>query len=91
MIKNLSLRVNHPTEEVSPKNGKKFTLEELKAFIGGGYLESVFLGDYILFCDEEGKIKNLPYNDSATQLLSEYGIVDFICGDCLLCHKSMVD
>jgi hypothetical protein len=51
-------------------------LEELKAGIGGGYLERVpgftsigFAGvvmDCVAFCDEDGKRKELPINHIAT-------------------------
>lgn len=53
-------------------------LEELKAGIGGGYLEVVpgftdiawagVVMNCIAFCDEDGKRKELPTNDLATSL-----------------------
>jgi hypothetical protein len=54
------------------------TLELLKDAIGGGYLEIVprwnkiaHAGDHhrcVAFCDEEGKLKQLPMNMMATRL-----------------------
>jgi hypothetical protein len=52
------------------------TLDELKAAIGGGYIELVplfntferdgQLVDCVAFCDEEGKLKDMPINQEAT-------------------------
>src|SRR4051794_16323814 len=40
------------------------TLEAMKEVIGGGWLEGVYVGPggIYLMCDEDGKMKNLPYN-----------------------------
>lgn len=54
------------------------SLEILKQGIGGGLLETVPFFNHVIhkgqvipncvaFCDEEGKIKGLPYNSVATQ------------------------
>jgi hypothetical protein len=49
-------------------------LEDLKAGIGGGYIEAVpffarYQGDRcVAFCDEDGKLKNMPVNSRATEL-----------------------
>jgi hypothetical protein len=57
------------------------TLDALQAAIGGGYLELVPQfntlreGEHLIrcvaFCDEEGKLKNLPFNHQATTLWRE--------------------
>ena len=44
------------------------TLEEWQAAIGGGYLEAVYLDDKVTFVDEEGRLKDLPYNLLASGL-----------------------
>ncbi len=44
------------------------TLKEWQAAIGGGYLEAVYLGDKVMFVDEEGIMKNMPYNLMASGL-----------------------
>jgi hypothetical protein len=58
------------------KLDKAVTLEQLKAAIGGGYLEAIprfnsieYEGEVracIAFCDEDGKRKSLPTNNRAT-------------------------
>ena len=44
------------------------TLEEWQAVIGGGYLEAVYLGDNVMFVDEDGRMKQLPVNSQASVL-----------------------
>lgn len=53
---------------VTPAYGPAFTLDELRALIGG-YLEVVRLSPgHMMLLDEEGKLKHLPYNLVATVL-----------------------
>ena len=75
---------------VEPKNGKDFKLEELNKIVGG-YIEIVYLTNKrILVVDEEGKLKQKPFNVRATTVsqVSRYG--DFIAGDALLCLQKEV-
>jgi hypothetical protein len=44
------------------------TLEEWQAAIGGGYLEAVYLDDNVMFVDEDGLMKQLPFNSQASVL-----------------------
>lgn len=75
--------------EVSPANGSDYTLEELKEYIGGGYIEYVSLpGDKALICDEEGKLKNLPVNSVASYEYGRYLLGDIICGDVVIINKN---
>jgi hypothetical protein len=80
--------------EVQPKNGTDFKLEELKEFIGGGWIEMVecWNPDYqgmVIILDEEGKLKNMPLNVAATDA---YGVPhwDVIVGDVLICRKEEI-
>ena len=76
-------------KEVFPKNGKDFSLEELKQYIGGGYIEIVRCkGGQIMVIDEEGKLKGLPINPVATMIYGNPN--DIIVGDVLLCPDKMV-
>lgn len=48
-------------------------LESLQAEIGG-FLEGIQLRpDVICYFDEEGQLKGLPYNETATRWLSKFG------------------
>ena len=61
------------------------TLEEWQNAIGGGYIEPVTMRDYIMFVDEEGMLKDLPYNEQASILVGFR-----IRGDALVLPKSRV-
>lgn len=78
-------------EEVQPKNGTDFQLDELQGFVEGN-IEIVYLGgDEIMVVNEEGKLLGLPVNLLATipyQL--SYGPVDQIYGNALVCKTSEV-
>ena len=61
---------------------KDFSLEDYQKIVGG-WVEYVHVYDDIaMFCNEEGKIKNLPVNNIATQYIkSKQPFDDVICGD----------
>lgn len=55
-------------QQVTPKHGGAFSLEELQALVEG-HLECVYLPDgRLLFLNEEGKCQGLPLNALATAL-----------------------
>ena len=59
------------------------SLDDCYELVNGGPLESVFLTATIhLFCNEEGKILNLPYN---FPYVRDGKIVDHIHGDVFFC------
>jgi hypothetical protein len=72
------IRPNSPTEEVTPANGKKFTLEEVQRLVGGDVqLLEVTPGIYgeikvtardKMFVVREGKLHGLPFNRVATTI-----------------------
>lgn len=60
-------------KEVQPKDGKKFTLQEAQALVGG-WVELVHLdGDNILLCDEGGLQKEKAVNQEASILAKRMG------------------
>jgi hypothetical protein len=58
-------RATGAVEEVRPANGKRFSLRELQAFVGG-YIELVPCAAPIAYCNEEGRLHNLPLNRLAS-------------------------
>lgn len=84
-------KTNGEIIDIEPKNKKDFTLEELNDIVGG-YIELVILPDgQYMVVNEEGKIKNLPVNDNATEIYrSKIGPWDYIVGDCLICKISEI-
>lgn len=84
----LHLKPSGETAHVSPKNGKTFSLEELQGFVSG-YIEMVAVSsDRVLIINEEGRLKNLPYNDAASRLVHRQ---HEIVGDVLFCRLSEVE
>ena len=95
------LRSNGKIEYVEPKNGTDFSLEELKAAIGGGYIETVPIQGVgtgngnrvhkIMVVDDEGALPKgngypLPLNTLASMI---YG-AGRIHGDVLICLRSQI-
>jgi len=77
--------------EIMPQNDKCFSLKEMQDIVGG-YIEIVFLRDKeCMVVNEEGKIKNLPINGAATEIIKNNGIVDIIMGDVLVCPTEMIE
>ena len=80
-------------EEVKPKNGTDFSLEELQVYVGG-YIQVINLGrSEVMVINEEGKLKNLPTNGEASFIAHMRKAIftfDRIVGNAVVCHKSMV-
>lgn len=82
----LWIEANVKRQVVSPNDGKYFSLEELQKYVGG-YVERIdmFNGN-AMYVDEEGRLKNLTYNEFATKVLSKLGALpcDYIRGNALI-------
>ena len=89
------LKTDGTSEQVKPRNGKNFSLEELYNMTNGGPIEIVRVGSLqtvpgedIIVLNEEGKVRRLPINHKAT---AYYGNpYDFVVGDALLCADGEV-
>lgn len=58
--------------QVQPANGNSFTYEEIKGYLNGGTIAIVPMpSGMVMVVDDEGKLKDLPLNDAATNLWSE--------------------
>lgn len=64
------IRVDGTTETVNPKNGKRWTLEELQTLVGG-YIELLPRLQIQILVDEEGLLKQKPVNREATRIIAE--------------------
>jgi len=75
--------------ECTPRDGKKFKLDELQTLVGGD-IEMVRIpgdaGRRVLFVDEEGRLKRLPANVAASHLAGQ-----LIVGNAVLCSPKEVD
>ncbi|MFL5659890.1 MAG: DUF3846 domain-containing protein [Ktedonobacteraceae bacterium] len=78
---------------VEPADGKEYTLREVQEIVGG-YIEVLRFTEYHwLVLDEEGKLKNLPYNPIATLMCHILECIDkndWIVGDVLVCQRSHI-
>lgn len=91
------LKTDGTEVEVTPKNGKDFTLDELYAIVGTNdpMIQIVPLRSKgeILVCHDNGIAMGLPPNDNATMYcavdvyLGPQGIV----GDVLICPPNMIE
>ena len=64
--------------------GEYFSLKELQAAMDGGWVETINLnGGFVMVIDEEGKLKELPRNNLATEIFGAPG--DYIVGNALVC------
>jgi hypothetical protein len=76
--------------KISPKNGRDFSLKELKEIVGG-YIEIINLGDDYMVVNEVGKLIGLPFNPKATRIYQHFTrIDDYIVGDVLICEKNQI-
>ena len=87
------IKTDGTREEVVPKNGKYFELKEMQELVGGWIQFLQLNDDKLLVINEEGKLEGLPFNEGATVtaiLDDAIGILDYIAGNALLCHKSLI-
>lgn len=82
----LWIEANGKKKTVTPENGKHFSLQELQRYVGG-YVERVeMFNGLAMYVDENGRLKNLPYNVFATKMLAKLGALpcDYIRGNVLV-------
>jgi hypothetical protein len=81
-------RTDDTVEEVEPRNGTDFSLEEMQKIVGG-FIEVFLLKENrFMIVNEEGKLFYLPLNKNATLL---YGnLNDVIVGDALVCSRDQI-
>tara|TARA_Y100000361_G_C10924262_1_gene220524 strand:- start:87 stop:359 length:273 start_codon:yes stop_codon:yes gene_type:complete len=68
------------------KEDEKLTLEQLQKLVGG-YIQIIPLANKKqMIINEEGKLMDLPYNQTATDLMKETyeGTTDWIAGDAII-------
>jgi hypothetical protein len=80
------LKPDGTTQEIKPKTNGAFALTELQDAVGG-FIEIVRLKPgtpwSMLIVNEEGKLRNLPFNSKATEFAA-IALDDCIVGDALL-------
>lgn len=84
------IKTDGTIENVEPKNGTDFSLDEMQKFVGG-YIEVAYPPSEhgaIMVVNEEGKLRGLPINKLASK--AYFPNQDVIVGDVLLCHTSQI-
>jgi len=87
------IRTDGTARNVTPREGRSFSLEEIKALIGCQWIECVYLGHtgLVLVVDEEGKLggpDDKPPNRMATDAVGRFlWPGDFIAGHALLASR----
>lgn len=64
-------------ERVEPTNGRKFQLPELQKFVAE-YIEHVPNSRPIAYCNEEGRLRMLPFNELASAKFQQVLLGDVI-------------
>lgn len=71
--------------EITPKNGKYFSLEEMQEYVDG-WIEMIWLpNNQVMIVNEEGLLNNLPLNAKASKIC-EYQVV----GNVVICSRDMI-
>lgn len=79
--------------DVTPKDGYKFSLEELQNLVGG-YIERIAMPNgQAMYINEEGKLNDLPWNSRATTILKLHGLIphDYIVGNVVILSNEEED
>jgi hypothetical protein len=69
------IRPDGTEERVTPKRGRKWTLDELQAHVGG-FIQEFPVEGLSMLVDEEGLLKCLEYNEVATDLVMSFVIAE---------------
>lgn len=86
------IKTDGTVTDVTPANGKKFTLQELQGFVGG-LIELIELGNgRLMFCHEESKLVAEPKSNLLANLIiykinPEWCRHDYVAGDVLVCSE----
>jgi hypothetical protein len=87
-MKNQIIKTDGTIIEAVPADGKRFTLKELQAAVGGLIELAVLRDGRDLWLNEEGKLEGLDVNLAATALWQDsYGPHDIIVGDVIITAK----
>lgn len=88
----LIYRASGDVENVEPKNGTDFQLEELQAIVGGLIdCKMTNDGNDLIIFNDEGKLIGLLYNERATEIYRKrFYERDFLVGDVLICKESEI-
>lgn len=88
MVRAKLIKSNGDIENIYPCNWSDFSLKELQLYVEGN-ISILPIGNYLLVVNEEGKLRNLPFNEKATKLI-ELLYDDYVVGDAIYCEKELI-
>ena len=79
-------------KEIKPINGSEFSLQECYDLIGCTTIETYNVGDILIVCDEEGRLKHKEWNYPVMEFLKNQGYKHFpeFVGNCMLIKSSQL-
>lgn len=87
MSKTLKIKVDGTVEELPDAS-----YETIRAGVGGGWIQAIQIASNYMYMDEEGKLKELPYNHLATMIARPVLFPDDdIRGDAVICGPGNAD
>jgi hypothetical protein len=88
-MSNQIIKTDGTIVEAIPKDGKKFSLEELQGAVGGLIQLFTLRDGRDMWCNDEGKLDGLPANLLATAMwIDTYGPYDVIVGDVIVTDRA---
>jgi len=54
----------------------------------GGYVQVLFMKEKVMMVDEDAKIAGKHPNETATKILLDFGINDWVAGDVIICDRA---
>lgn len=80
------IKTDGSEEQVTPRDGKAFSLDELQTFVGGAIELIVLMNGEDMYINEDGKMLDLPMNQRATLMGRAAGIADwdYILGNVII-------
>ena len=85
MAKKIKCIVKRPDEQFGHMTWVSDSLENLQKTVGG-YIETVTLDNgVVLICNEEGRIRNMPYNFTLRRMRGVVTVQNVIFGTVIVC------
>lgn len=82
-------KVDGTVIEVSPKDGKEFTCEEINRYVGGHFETIPSRDGGLLLVNDCGKLLHFDYNELATREIHP-DFEDYLVGNVLLISKTEI-
>lgn len=100
--KAIYLKTDGTSKEITPVDGKNFSLKELQDYVGGSRvidIQDLPKSNRVMILDDNGKCEGQPKNEKATEIWKEeYPIEEYpfnndelIVGDVVVCDNKLIN